>query len=64
MLILTRREDECVVIGEGPEQVVLTVVDIRGDKVRLGFEAPRQVPIHRKEIADRIADRTPVPPVA
>lgn len=62
-MILTRKVDEQVVIGEGPDQVTLTVVEVRGDKVRLGFEAPKAVPIHRKEIADRIAGREVVPPV-
>ena len=57
MLVLSRQKNESVVIGGGdsgfPEMVV-TVVDIRGDKVRLGIEAPKEVPVHRKEIYDLI----------
>ena len=47
MLVLSRKPDEQIVIGDG---IVITVVDIRGDKVRLGIEAPRDVSVHRKEI--------------
>ena len=51
MLVLARQRDETIVIGDGIE---VTVVDIRGDKVRLGITAPREIPIHRKEVADAI----------
>lgn len=51
MLVLSRQRDEQVMIGD---DVVVTVVDIRGDKVRLGFEAPRDVSIHRREVWLRI----------
>ena len=47
MLVLSRKKNESVVIDE---RIVITVVEIRGDKVRLGIEAPRDVPIHRQEI--------------
>lgn len=47
MLVLSRHKDESIVIGD---DTVITVVDIRGDKVRLGIEAPRDVPIHREEV--------------
>jgi carbon storage regulator len=47
MLTLNRRRDEAIIIGD---DIVITVVDIRGDKVRLGITAPRQVPIDREEI--------------
>lgn len=50
MLVLTRKIGEQIVIGEGPHQVVATVVDIRGDKVRLGFDAARDVAINRLEV--------------
>ena len=53
MLILTRELNEEIVIGD---DIVITVVDIRGDKVRLGFDAPKEVPIHRQEIYDRIKE--------
>lgn len=51
MLVLSRRKHEEVVcdIGRG-DQLVVSVVEIRGDKVRLGFEAPKWLPIHRREI--------------
>ena len=51
MLVLSREIDEVIMIGDDVE---VKVVDIRGDKVRLGFTAPRQVPIHRKEVFDAI----------
>lgn len=47
MLVLSRMRDETIVIGD---LVEVTVIDIRGDKVRLGFNAPREVTIHRKEV--------------
>lgn len=52
MLVLSRKKGESIVIGE---EVTLTVVEIRGDKVRLGIEAPKDVTIHRQEVADAIA---------
>jgi carbon storage regulator len=55
MLVLSRRKNESIVIGEGVNQVTLTVVDVRGDKVRLGIEAPKYVPVHRREVHDAIA---------
>lgn len=51
MLVLSRCRDESIVIGEN---VVVTIVDIRGDKVRLGIEAPGEVPVHRQEIYQAI----------
>jgi carbon storage regulator len=51
MLVLSRKKNESIVIDD---RIVLTVVEIRGDKVRLGIEAPRDVPVHRKEIYDAI----------
>jgi carbon storage regulator len=47
MLVLSRKRNESVVIND---QVVVTVVEVRGDKVRLGIQAPRDVPIHRSEV--------------
>ena len=49
MLVLSRKHDEKIVIGEN---IVITVVEIRGDKVRLGIEAPVTVPVHRQEVYD------------
>lgn len=51
MLVLSRKRNESIVIDGN---IVVTVVDIRGDKVRLGIEAPKDVPIHRSEVYDAI----------
>lgn len=51
MLVLSRRKDETIMIGDSVE---ITIVDIRGDTVRLGITAPRTVSVHRKEIYDAI----------
>jgi carbon storage regulator len=47
MLVLSRKKNESIVINEN---IVISIVEIRGDKVRLGIEAPKEVPIHRSEI--------------
>ena len=51
MLVLSRQRDESIMIGD---QIEITVVDIRSDKVRLGISAPRAVHVHRKEVFDSI----------
>ena len=51
MLVLSRQRDESIVIGDN---IVITIVDIRGDKVRLGINAPSEIPVHRQEIHDAI----------
>ena len=51
MLVLSRKRDEDLVIGDG---IVVRVVDIRGDKVRLGVIAPKEVPVHRREVYEAI----------
>ena len=51
MLVLSRQRDETIMIGDDIE---ITIVDIRGDKVRLGITAPTQIPVHRKEVYDAI----------
>ena len=51
MLVLSRLRDESVMIGDDVE---VKVVDIRGDKVRLGVEAPKEVPVHRNEVYEAI----------
>ena len=47
MLVLSRKSNEQIVIND---EIVVTVVEIRGDKVRLGIEAPNDIPIHRQEV--------------
>jgi carbon storage regulator len=51
MLVLSRHKGERIVIGN---DIVLTVVEIRGDRVRLGFTGPQEVPIHREEVFQRV----------
>ena len=51
MLVLSRKKGERIQIGPN---VVLTVVEVRGDKVRLGIDAPREVPVHRSEVFEAI----------
>ena len=51
MLVLSRQRDETIMIGDDVE---ITIVDIRGDKVRLGITAPATVPVHRKEVYEAI----------
>lgn len=54
MLVLSRKKNESIVIGEGEDRVEVFIVDIRGEKVRLGIEAPKKIPVHRKEVYDAI----------
>ena len=59
MLILSRKKNESIVINN---DITIVVVEIRGDKVRLGVEAPREVPVHRREVYDamqRAAEKHP-----
>ena len=51
MLVLSRKKNESIVINH---DVIITVVEIRGDKVRLGIVAPKEVPVHRQEVYDQI----------
>ena len=51
MLVLSRHRDESIMIGD---DVVVTIVDIRGDKVRLGIDAPQDIPVHRREVYEAI----------
>jgi carbon storage regulator len=51
MLVLSRKKDEVIVVGDNIE---ITIVDVRGDQVKVGVNAPRSVSIHRKEIYDAI----------
>jgi carbon storage regulator len=51
MLVLSRKKNESIVIDN---DITIVVVEIRGDKVRLGVEAPKEVPVHRREVFDAI----------
>ncbi len=51
MLVLSRQKDESIIIGDDIEVII---VDVRGDKVRLGINAPREISVHRKEIYEAI----------
>lgn len=57
MLVLSRKKNESIVIAEN---IIITVVEIKtGDKVRLGIEAPRDVPVHRLEVYESIHGKPP-----
>ena len=51
MLVLSRQRDESIIIGDN---VVITVVDVRGDKVKLGIDAPKEISVHRREVYEAI----------
>lgn len=51
MLVLSRKKDEAIVIGDN---IRIVIVEVRGDKVRIGIEAPKDVSVHRKEIYEAI----------
>ncbi|MFP6603203.1 MAG: carbon storage regulator CsrA [Pirellulaceae bacterium] len=53
MLVLSRKKNESIVIND---DITVVVVEIRGDKVRLGLEAPKEVPVHRREVYDAIKE--------
>jgi carbon storage regulator len=52
MLVLSRKPGESIKVNEN---IIVTIVEIRGDKVRLGIDAPKEVKVHRQEVADAIA---------
>ncbi len=58
MLVLSRKKNESIVINN---DITITVVEIRGDKVRLGIVAPKDVPVHRQEVFDAIHGKEAVP---
>lgn len=61
MLVLSRKKNESIVINN---DITIVVVEVKGDKVRLGVEAPKEVPVHRREVYDAIhPDAPPVPAV-
>ncbi len=51
MLVLSRQRDQSIIIGDN---IVITIVDVRGDKVKLGIEAPREISVHRQEVYEAI----------
>src|SRR5437868_13805470 len=59
MLVLSRKKTDSLVINN---DIILTVVEIRGDKVRLGVVCPKEVPVHRQEVYDAIHGYEPPPP--
>lgn len=60
MLVITRREGEEVVIGDPRNPVgVVRIASVKGERVRVAFDFPRDVEIHRREIADQIVDDAP-----
>ena len=61
MLVLSRKKNESSVIND---DITITVIEIRGDKVRLGVEAPKEVPVHRREVFDAIHREGGNPPQA
>jgi carbon storage regulator len=60
MLVITRREEEEVVIGDPANPLgTVRIVAIKGDRVRLAFDFPREVDVHRREVADQILTSKP-----
>lgn len=55
MLVLSRKKNESIIINDN---ITIVIVEIRGDKVRLGIEAPKEVPVHRREVFDAIRRRS------
>lgn len=51
MLVLSRKKDEKIIIGD---DIIIMVIEIRGDKVRLGIEAPKEISVHREEVYEAI----------
>ena len=56
MLVLTRNIGESIIIGDKKEKVTLTVLNIRGKQTKIGIEAPKDIPVHREEIYQKIND--------
>ena len=57
MLVLSRKSREAIVIGGS---VVVSILEVKGDRVKLGIAAPAKVPVHREEVRQRIGDCTPL----
>ena len=58
MLVLSRKKNESIIINDN---ITVTVIEIRGDKVRLGIEAPKEVTVHRREVYEAIHGQGPLP---
>lgn len=58
MLVLSRKKNESIIIND---HITVTVVEIRGDKVRLGIDAPKDVSVHRREVYEAIRSQEPRP---
>lgn len=58
MLVLTRKAEEKIVIGKGPNKIVITILRIQGDKVSVGIEADKETPIYRDELLTKGSKRT------
>lgn len=56
MLVLSRKANEAIVVGNN---VIITIIDVRGDRVRVGIDAPLDVSVHRQEVHDRICAGEP-----
>ena len=50
ILVLSRKKDEKIIIGDGDNKITIMIIEIRGDKCRLGIEAPKEIPINREEV--------------
>lgn len=60
MLVITRREGEEVVIGDPANPIgIIRIAGIKGDRVRVALEFPREIPVHRREVADQILAEEP-----
>ena len=58
MLVLSRKKNESIIINDN---ITVTVIEIRGDKVRLGIEAPKDVTVHRREVYEAIQNQAALP---
>jgi carbon storage regulator len=56
VLVLSRRIGESIVVGPSAENVTITVLEVRGDVVRIGIDAPRSVRVHRAELLEQLAE--------
>ena len=62
MLVLSRKKNESIIINDN---IVVTIIEIRGDKIRLGIEAPKNVTVHRQEVYEAIQNQAQhIPPTA